>query len=62
MLIKGSTLELEEDLLSVIVKHGSINYQSSNNLYKYHWIHVLPAIVKNDSVSHQSSNDPYRYR
>jgi hypothetical protein len=44
-----------------IVKEDSVSRQSSIDLFRYGWIHLLSAIVKEDSVSRQSSIDLFRY-
>ena len=42
-------------------KGGQYQPHSSIDLFRYGWIHLLPAIVKGDSVSRQLSIDLFRY-
>jgi hypothetical protein len=44
-----------------MVKEDSVSRQSSIDLFRYDWIHLLAAIVKEDSVSRQSSIDLFGY-
>jgi hypothetical protein len=39
------------NLLPVTVKEDSVSRQSSTDLFRYCWIHLLPVIIKVDCVS-----------